>query len=447
ITLDTLRYDALACDGVLPWMQTPHIDALAADGVLFEQAISQAPSTTPSHCSIMTSVYPNVHDALNGKPMRRNLPTLAQCLRENGYETSAFTSSTTTRSISTGLDRGFEHYVDSLVSWSELFGRDEFQNLLVFYMLGIAQDSQIRGAVVTQRALRWLDQRGATPFFCWLHYFDPHEPYDPPAPYDALYAGSFSPNTPMRAEREAYAGEVTYTDAQVGKIVAALKDRGLYDDTLIIVVADHGEGFGEKHWAYTERGHAEHLYDTTQHVPLIIKPARIAAPPRGRRIRNQVELIDIAPTVLAYLQLPAPAMFAGHSLASALRGEAFPDEHRPAHAMTWVEAYDPNHPDQPGSFVRKLAHRTPDWKYIVVDHYNQEELYNLRRDPAERKNVAPDEKDLCAERMAEVKAAMPTDRDTREDPRLRLAPAIRKQLEALGYLGSHTDETPSDDQP
>lgn len=435
ITLDTLRFDALACDGVYRWMTTPHIDQLAADGVLFEQAISQAPSTTPSHCSIMTSVYPNVHDAFNGKPMRSNLPTLAQCLAENGYHTLAFTSSTTTRSVNTGLDRGFERYVDSLVAWSELFSRDEFQNLLVFYMLGIAQHSQIRGDVVTQRALNWLDERGDGPFFCWLHYFDPHDPYDPPPPYDALFAGRFDPATPMRAAREAYAGEVAYTDAQVGRVIDALKARGLYDDTLIVVTSDHGEGFGETHWAYVDRGHASNLYDTTQHVPLIIKPAKSAESPRSRRVRDQVELIDIAPTILEYLNLPAPEPFAGRSLAAALRGDALAEKNRPAHAMTWVEAYDPAKPEEPGKFVRKLAHRTPEWKYIVVDHYNQQELYDLRRDPDEYTNVAERKPDLCAERLEAVKQAMPMERDVWEDPRSRLAPAIRKQLEALGYLG------------
>jgi arylsulfatase A-like enzyme len=454
ITLDTLRYDYVACNEVNRWVQTPHLDALAADGLRFEQAISQAPTTTPSHCSIMTSVYPTEHDSMNGKPMRRDLITLAEGLRENGYDTIAFTSATTTRSINSGLDKGFERYVDSLVSWSEVFSRDEFQNLLAFYMLGIAQNSQIRGDVVTRRALAWLDgrfnageARGRTeaPFFCWLHYFDPHSPYDPPPPYDELYTDRLAPEVPMRADRERYAGEVTYTDAQVGRIVTELKKRGIYDDTLIIVTSDHGEAFGETHWGQRIRGHGDHLYDSTQRVPLIIKPSREARAARGRRVRTQVELIDLAPTILEYLDVPPPRSFMGRSLVALLTGEPLIGDERPAHAMTWVQVDSTSEPGTPSAYVGKLAHRTPQWKYVVIDGYDWEELYDLARDPEERTNVARSKQELCAERRDAVKAAMPMDRDAYVDPRARLAPALRKQLEALGYLGGRDDQSKTDD--
>jgi len=446
ITLDTLRYDYVGCNGLLPWIRTPHLDALAAEGLRFDQAISQSPTTTPSHCSIMTSVYPTVHGGMNGKPMRRESTTLAECLRENGYETIAFTSATTTRSVNSGLDKGFERYVDSLVAWSEIFSRDEFQNLLVFYMLGISQDSQIRGDVVTRRALSWLSTREDIPFFCWLHYFDPHHPYAPPPPYDAMYTNIIAPDTPMRSERELYAGEVSYVDAQVGQVIANLKQRGLYDETLIVVTSDHGEGFGEQHWGYTERGHGEHLYDTTQHVPLIVKPPMSERTPRGRRVRRQVELIDIAPTVLGFLGIPKPDSFTGRSLAPLLVGERPPDENRAAHAMTEVKAESTSDPKKESLFVLKLAHRTPQWKYVVVDHFNQEELYDLETDPGETANVAKVLPDLCAERMQAVRALKPATWDIHRDPRARLAPALRKQLEALGYLGGSKDPAPTADE-
>jgi arylsulfatase A-like enzyme/uncharacterized membrane protein YeaQ/YmgE (transglycosylase-associated protein family) len=436
VTLDTLRYDFVGAYRVNRWIQTPTLDALAADGTLFEQAISQSPTTTPSHCSIMTSVYPNVHDALNGKPMKPELLTLADCLRENGYETIAFTSSTTTRSVNTGLDRGFDRYVDSLVPGMEVFSRDEFQNLIVFYLIGIAQRSQIPGSEVTRRALDWLDTRAPGPFFCWLHYFDAHDPYEPPPPYDSMYTGRVDANLPMATTRENYAGEVSYADFELGRVIEDLKKRGLYEETLIVVASDHGEGFGEKHWEYVERLHGGYLYDTTQHVPLIMKTPKAMHATRSKRVPQQVELIDIAPTILAATDLPIPNAFGGRSLLAGLIGNSGDIASRPAHSMTWVEACNPQFPDQPGAFVRKIAHRTPDWKYILVSHFDQEELYNLRRDPRETRNVGIDEPELCAERMDAVKSKFEGSHDVRQDPRARLAPALRKQLEALGYLGA-----------
>ena len=281
VTVDTLRFDYLGCYGNT-WIKTPAFDALAADGLLFDYAISQAPTTTPSHCSIVTSVYPSQHDAYNGKPMKTGFVTLADVLTANGYETVAFTASTTTRSINSGLQQGFDDYIDSLVPWSTVFSRDEFQNLIFFYLAGLAQQSAIRGDVVTSRALDWLDNRGDGPFFAWLHYFDPHAPYAAPEPYCDMYRGRLSDGKPMQAEREAYAGEVTYTDRQLGRVLDEFKKRSLYDNTLILVVADHGEAFGEKHWLNVDVGHNAHLYDTTQRVPLIIKPRR------GRRHRAAV---------------------------------------------------------------------------------------------------------------------------------------------------------------
>jgi arylsulfatase A-like enzyme len=436
ITLDTLRYDHVACNGVIPWIKTPTLDALAADGIRFEQAISQSPTTTPAHCSLMTGVYPNIHGAMNGKPMVATLATLAECLRENGYGTIAFTSATTTRSVNTGLDRGFERYVDSLVGWSELLGRDEFQNLVAFYALGVLQDSQIDGSIVNRRALRWFATRSAEPFFCWLHYFDPHDPYDPPPPYDQMYAGRIGSSQPEPEARAAYAGEVTYVDSLVGDIIDDLKRRDLYDHTLIVVVADHGEGFGEKHWSYVEKGHGDHLYDTTQRVPLIVKPPVSSGFASGKTVRAQVELIDLAPTILDCVQLPRPASFTGVSLVDLLAGKRQRGPSRPAHAMAWAEVYDPKNPDQPGVFVRKWAHRTPDWKYVLVDHYEQEELYDLRRDPAERDNVRKAHPRICAQRKSAIRETLPEKYDMFQDPRARLAPALRRQLEALGYLGT-----------
>ncbi len=437
VTIDTLRYDHVGCSGEIPWIKTPTLDALAGDGAQFLQAISQSPTTTPSHCSIMTSVYPNVHDAVNGKPMRRDLLTVAHCLSENGYATAAFTSATTTRSINSGLDGGFDLYVDSLVPWSEAFSADAFQNLVAFYILGIMQKSQIAGEVVTERALRWLAKEPQQPFFLWLHYFDPHSPYGSPPPYRDMYLAHVLPDAPMASDRARYAGDVTYTDAQLGRVIEALKQRQLYDDALLVVTSDHGEAFGEQHWGYTEKAHGDHLYDTTQHVPLIIKAP---GAPAHRRIQQQVELIDIAPTILACTTIPPPPSFAGQSLWELVQGQPFSGERRPAYAMTWVEAWDPSQPQALGQYVAKLARRTPQWKYIMVDRFFQQELYNLQIDPLEITNISEQYERMCARNREDVSAAMPLDYDPAEDPRGRLAPALRRSLEALGYLGGAEDD-------
>ena len=435
ITLDTLRADYLGCYGH-PWIQSPAVDRLALDGVAFDTAISQAPSTTPSHCSIMTSLYPFDHDAENGKPMRRGLITLADVLRANGYETVAFTSATTTRSINTGLQQGFDHYGDSLVSWSEFFGRDEFQQLIIFYVLGVAKDSQIPGEVVTDRALRWLKNRSNKPFFVWLHYFDPHYPYGSPPPFRGMYRGKAADGLPMSDPRERYAEDITYADYQLGRFVNALKKLGLYDKSLIVVTGDHGEAFGEKHGDICEAGHDHYLYDTTQRVPLVIKPA--GARLLGRRVSDQVELIDLAPTILDLLDIDTPRSFRGQSLAGLLEGRPSPYPPRDAYSFNVVRVRGAAKYEV--SFAQQIAVRSPEWKFITRPRLNEQELYNLLEDPAETTNVAGAHPELVQQRIAQVAPLWDATRDSSQDPHQRLAPALVRQLQALGYLGDSADD-------
>lgn len=441
ITLDTLRCDYLSCYGNT-WIHTPVLDALASDGVLFEQAISQSPTTTPSHCSIMTSLYPNVHDAWNGKPMKRGLLTLADVFRANGFPTAAFTSATTTRSINSGLQEGFDLYNDSLVPWASWFSRDEFQNLILFYLLGISQDSQIRGHVVTDRFIDWLGDNRDDAFFVWLHYFDPHDPWDAPGEYYDKYAGMIDDGLPMREERERYAGEIEYTDHQLGIVFDALKRRGLYDNTLIVIAADHGEAFGEKHWEYTDVSHGDHLYDTTQRVPLIVKPPLGFEP--GRRIDEQVELIDIAPTILAMMWIEIPDAFSGKPLHELIEGRPYSYAGSPAYSTTWVAAED-NSPNGGAMFVQLMSNRSPDWKYIYLSHFEQEELYDLKRDPEETRNVSKTNPRITGSRKTPMKEKLEQAHDAFVDPRAKLAPHLLRQLQGLGYLRGSADEEKKDD--
>jgi len=442
VTLDTLRADYVGCMGN-NWVETPGLDALAADGILFEDTISQSPTTGPSHCSIMTGVYPPDHQAWNGMPMRQGLLTIADVLSANGYETIAFTASTTTRSINTGLQQGFDRYVDSLVSWSSVFGRDEFQNLIFFYLIGVAQNFEIRGDVVTRRALAWLDQRSDRPFFVWLHYFDPHDPYEAPEPYRLMYRDKVKDGLPMARIREDYAGEITYTDAQLQRVIDALRKRGLYDKTVIVVTSDHGEAFGEEHWQYTEVGHGSFIYDTTQHVPLIIK--HLDSRGKGRRISQQVQLVDIFPTILRWVEIDIPPTLCGVPLNELLHGEGGTHPRRPAFSFNIVDAVDPDAPESATTFVDQVGMRTAEWKYIDVPHYGQPELYRLQQDPAERMNMARAHPAMCQERHDTLTKMLDRDRDIHADPRARMTPALLRQLQALGYLGGSEDEEPQPD--
>lgn len=432
VTVDTLRVDYLGCYGH-PWIKTPTVDALAGDGVVFDAAISQAPSTTPSHCSLMTSMYPFDHGAENGKPMKRGLITLADVLGAHGYETVAFTSATTTRSINSGLQQGFDRYVDSLVAWSEAFGHDEFQHLILFYLVGIAEHSRIPGEVVTNRALRWLEDRSGKPFFAWLHYFDPHLPYGSPPPFRQMYKGKIADGRPMATQRERYAEDITYVDFQLDRFIDALQQKNLYDNTLIIVASDHGEAFGERHGDVVETSHGRYLYDTTQHVPLVFKPP--GARRLARRVAELIELTDVAPTVLNLLQIDVPAAFVGKPLAELLEDRPFSHAGRDAHAFNVIDVVPPGAARHEVLFVQQLAVRSKQWKFITRPRLNQEELYDLLEDPREFTNLASERLEDARQHRTEITSLWDRQRDTSQDPRQRLAPALVRELQALGYLG------------
>jgi arylsulfatase A-like enzyme len=425
VTLDTLRFDHLACYGN-KIVQTPVLDALAADGCLFEAAFSQAPTTTPSHCSIMTSTYTARHDALNGSAMKVGFPTLAEILQTNGYETSAFVSSTTVRSTNSGLHRGFDYYEDSISLYTPLFRNDEYQFVLLAYLFVKMQKSQIPGHIVTNRALPWLDKCGQGPFFCWLHYFDPHDPYDAPRPYKDMYDGKIAPTLPCMLHRSRYAGEVTYTDFQLGRIIKALKDKRLYDDMLIIVTADHGEAFGEKHGDVTEYRHGRYLYDTTQHVPLIIKlPGGKGA---GRRIQDVVQLIDLAPTILDYLNGSPPESFQGRSLLDLLNGEKR-SEPGTAYAERKIRPPSLGRISQQ-RLIKMMAMRTAAIKYICDTTRERQELYDITCDPTETVNIYRAKPEVI---KACYKSIQDTLAESAESSVIDYDPKVLEQLKSLGY--------------
>ena len=304
ITIDTLRADHLGCYGYTG-IQTPAIDALAKEGIRFEWAFTPVPITLPSHVSIMTGMNPASHGVLNNGEYRldNSVKTLAQILRQHGLATAAFVGAFVL-SRQFGLDQGFERYDDALRPTQE--GAHEAFSLY----------NERKGEMVTEASIQWLKKENPNRFFLWVHYFDPHFPYDPPQAFKSAY-----PDHP-------YDGEIAYTDHCIGLLLKELADLKVLEDTLVVLVADHGESLGE----HKETTHGIFLYDATVRVPLILHypglhhsgvqsseqhsleqhPSGLL--PQGSVFSQPVKTLDILPTILDLLEIPHPAGLQGKSL-------------------------------------------------------------------------------------------------------------------------------------
>ncbi len=268
ITLDTTRADHLGCYGYRP-AKTPNIDGLAREGFRFNRVYCPAPLTLPSHVSIMSGLYPVTHGVRNnGHDLPSGIRTLAGILKAKGYATAAFVSSFSVDSRF-GIDRGFDVYDDTFRADSPFK----------------TQNAERRAEETFAKFSRWLENNGKNRFFGWVHYFDPHLPYDPPSPYKEAF------------EKDPYDGEIAYMDHYVGAILDRLREMGILERTLVVVAGDHGEGLGDK----VELGHGIFLYEETLRVPLILHNPSVFR--RAQVIESEVRLIDVAPTILEILGL------------------------------------------------------------------------------------------------------------------------------------------------
>jgi arylsulfatase A-like enzyme len=347
ITLGTTRADRIGCYGYQP-AQTPALDALARRGALFERAYSSVPLTLPAHATIFTSLYPPEHglhvDGTNR--LGSDIPVLAEFLKVANYDTGAFLSAFALNA-KFGLNRGFDIYDDALTA-SNIEG----------------SDSQRRdGVSVMDAALGWLKARRARPFFCWIHFSDPHFPYDA---RPETFGDTFT-------ERPYDAG-IAYADLQVGRLTEFLQSHELSERTLIVVVGDHGEGLME----HGELQHGMQLYNSTLHVPLIVAGPDFIQP--GVRPAVPVSHVDVAPTILCSLGIgPLQTRYRGTPLIPALAGH----EIRPR--VFHIETHLPFAKKREAALVGLV---TAGWKYIPGAH---PELYNLERDPGETNNVVTTE--------------------------------------------------------
>jgi arylsulfatase A-like enzyme len=392
ITLDTTRADRLGAYGYS--VQTPNIDRLAEEGVLFEQASSPAPLTLPAHGSLFTGRFPPSHGVRGngGVFTDENHATLAEVLHDSGFETGAFVGAYVLDST-WGLDQGFATYDDGFEP-SDIKSR------------GIGSLRRPADRVV-DAALRWLGTVGASRFFAWVHFYDPHAPYDPPEPYRTMHADS------------PYVGEIGFMDAQIGRLLRSLDDQRLLDRTIVVVIGDHGESLGD----HGERTHGFFVYESAIRIPFIIRAPSDSL--RGRRVVDPVRAVDVMPTVLQLLGIPGPGAVEGTSLVPLMTGAVkrlglggYSEALLPRHGFGWSDL---------------RSYRSGRYKLIAAP---RPELYDLAVDPQETTNLY-DARSRVGERLMNeldaleqrfVKASSAT------NPAAIIDPAQAARLASLGYV-------------
>ncbi len=393
ITIDTLRADHLPMWGA-SGVATPTLQALADRSVLFEQAVTTAPLTLPAHASLMTGTYPHFHQVRDNSTARLSgrIPTMATLLKRRGYETAAFVSSVVL-DRRYGLDQGFDYYGDR-------FGSD------VRYS-GTAAERAAGSVLAEFRG--WLESRtNAEPFFAWIHLYDPHAPYDPPESFD----------------RRGYKGEIEYVDHELGGLFELLKRTGLERQSLILLLSDHGEDLDE----HREPTHGFFLYDTVLRIPLLMKlPSEQLA---GTRVTQQVRIIDVLPTVFQVLGSPLPrdARTQGAGLLSLALGksgralEAYSESLMPRIHFGWSALF---------------SLRTPDFKLIEAP---QPELYDLRKDPGEKRNLFEQRRGLGNQLRQQLRGIRSRFEGQAAET-VAVDPRQQAKLQSLGYLSSSAPVT------
>ncbi len=396
ITVDTVRADHL---GIYEYERdtSPNIDRLATQGTMFKYNFAAAPSTTPSHATIMTGLYPQTHGVTASGYKIGNVDTIASILSKQGYETAAFASASTVKSYITNLNSGFDVYNEQFYLLEGYALQPPVRIILQKLGLIRYEASQRRADLVNKAAFEWLETHKNKRFFAWIHYFDAHAPYDPPVPYDKLftdpnYKGGVRKEDTLNLEMEniknkktiskedhdyivgLYDGEIKYMDYHIGQLLKKLDEMKLTDKTTIILVSDHGEEFGEHDPTYY--WHGKYVYDTSMRVPFIIKGPEIAA---GKIIDSDVvENIDIAPTILDYLGISTSTNFEGIDLMPLIKDSEMPIKYE-AYLLADTEA------------ANTSAIRTLENKYIFIpaskDQKESEEFYNMISDPIELKNI------------------------------------------------------------
>lgn len=401
LTLDTTRADRLGAYGNAD-AHTPNFDRFDAErAVRFEYAVSAAPITLPSHSTIFTSTYPVFHGVRDNEEyaLDEEVTTLAEILAERGFTTGAFVSAVPLAAAN-NLDQGFETYDDDFeADWSDvdLLARTD----LAF---GFAER---RSGQVNRAFGRWLEEHYGDRFFAWVHYFDPHQPYDLIPPYDSMFADS------------PYDAEIASMDESFGELLGMLEAYDLTDRTLVVIVGDHGEGL----FQHDEPTHASYLYDATMRVPLwIASPAQRDR--AGSTVSTMVRTLDVTPTILDLLDLPTTDEMQGRTLRPLLDGGELAPE--PALMETYYSWFH-------YGWAPSRALNDGEWK-VIEDP--KPRLYHVASDPRELTDLSAAEPDRLAEMLDRLRRSMRRHASGRPDRSVavRVDDEVAVQLRSLGYL-------------
>ena len=436
ITIDALRVDHLGC---LKYgnTDTSNVDRLYESGILFLQAISQSSHTPESFPAILASIWPL---KLKGSKFLPNeAVTIAEILKQAGYTTVAIHSNPYL-SRAFNYHKGFDFFDDDLY-----LGSSRLSAFLKRATNYIKVRPHLTAEEMNDKTIAWLKKHGSSKFFLWLHYMDPHGPYQPPREYLAEFGISkhlsyrfmhrlwrrakVNHSSVTEEERELllklYEAEIKYLDDQLGILFDKIKASGLFERTLIVITSDHGEAFGE----HGKFDHPRQLYEENIHVPLlIICPSKL---PAGKVISEQVRLIDLAPTIVDILNLDLnPNPFQGRSFLPLIRGE----KNETPMVVSEVSGEDKE------KNIKRFSVRGEGYKYIATfeaERITHEELYNLENDPKETHNIIEKEPDRAESFRMQLEEHIRQNHHGMvqfQAEQVTLNEEVKDRLKALGYI-------------
>jgi arylsulfatase A-like enzyme len=440
ISLDTTRPDHIGCYGN-PWISTPHLDRLAGESILFTQYMTVVPTTLPSHTSLFTGTYPHHHgNPQNGYMVNKENVMLTEILKAAGYQTMGFIGSFALDSRF-DFSQGFDYYDQSY----ERFVGD-----------GKLTEHERSARSVTQSVIRHINAVPLSqPLFLFVHYFDPHKPFEPPAPYDTMYRWEGDDNSApdkriavsyscphslsdenWQLSKQAalgYAGEISYMDHHLGKLLDHLQQKGILDDAILVVTSDHGENFWE-HMPYFHHGTSTH--QTSMHAVCMIRLP--AAAHGGTVVHKPISSVDMLPTILRFLDLPAPERIDGRAFDLDQRADSIGDRlvygqatltspwKAPAVSAGWPHTN------------KARCVRSGNLVYLQTPYASREELYDLSSDPYEQNNLlkapSPQMASVARELKKSLEAWAASADPLESFPEKERREETIEKLKALGYL-------------
>lgn len=429
IIIDALRADHLGCYGYKK-QTSPHLDNFAKEGLLFGNCYAQASSTKPSVASILSSLYPKVHGVSNDgrKALPYEVTTITEILQAHGYITYAYVNNTNLKTIF-NYNQGFDFFDDYLMRDKLYYVvLRQLRKILIFLQINIRKRfdylDRNNATLANKRIIPWLEKNKYNSFFMFIHYVEPHSPYCPPLQHRTKFLNKNN-------EISLYDGEICFIDENINQLFEKLKYLGIYDKTLIIITADHGEAFGE----HKNYGHGETIYQEEIRVPLIVKYTECI--PKGVAIKTPVKSIDIMPTVLNILNVHYNGDLDGKSLMPLIKNAdgTFSNESIFIDENTSVQKAILK------GVIKNINNN--EWKYIFTEksklrdlkNVGQEELYNLTEDPHELNNLTKEKTEILKimrneldfyKRHCGKKALSPLEKD--------LDYETIQQLKSLGYI-------------